>query len=145
MTISGIHRKDAKQFAKYILVGGGNTLVTLTVILLLKSVLGVNPWLSNAIGYVAGMINSFLWNKLWVFRSRSRRFHVEAFRFFAGFLICYAGQFAVTVAMTSVLGAREWLLPGGFTLSAYGLATIIGMGFYTVCNYIYNRVVTFKS
>lgn len=139
-----IRRGDAGQFAKFLLVGGGNTLVTLMVILILKSVMSVNPWVSNAVGYVAGMINSFLWNKMWVFRSRSRRFHVEALRFLVGFLVCYAGQLAVTFAFTSFLDGCEWLLPGGFTLSGYGLATIIGMGFYTVCNFIYNRVVTFK-
>lgn len=139
-----IQRKDAGQFVKFLLVGGGNTLVTLAVILLLKSMLGVNPWLSNAAGYVAGMVNSFLWNKLWVFRSHSRRFHIEAMRFFVGFIICYGVQFAVTLALTSNMDDMEWLLPGGFTLSSYGLATIIGMCFYTVCNFIYNRVVTFK-
>ncbi|QCD38133.1 GtrA family protein [Duncaniella sp. C9] len=138
-----LHRTDAAQFGKYLLVGGGNTALTLIVIIGLKSGLGINPWVANACGYVAGMINSFLWNKLWVFHSHSRRFHGEALRFLIGFGLCYAVQFALTWALTRMMGEAEWQLPGGFVMSPYGLATLIGMGAYTICNYLYNRLVTF--
>lgn len=32
-----------------------------------------------------------------------------------------------------------------FTLSGYGIATIIGNVVYTVANFIYNRLVTFRA
>lgn len=139
-----INRSDAMQFGKYLLVGGGNTLLTIVVIAVLKSCLGVNLWIANMAGYVAGMINSFLWNKLWVFRSHSRRFHGEALRFLLGFCLCYVVQFAVTWTLTAMMGDAEWRLPSGFVMSAYGLATLIGMGAYTIANFLYNRMVTFQ-
>lgn len=145
MSKLGVKRRDAAQFAKYLIVGAGNTLVTLAVIVLLKSGLGVNPWVANAVGYVAGMVNSFIWNKLWVFHSHGRRLHNEALRFLGGFAVCYIVQFAVTWAVTAMLGGAEWQLPGGFVMSGYGLATLVGMGAYTVCNFVYNRLVTFKA
>ena len=46
------------QFVKYACVGVLNTLVTLCVIFICKALLGVNPLVSNAIGYVAGVVNS---------------------------------------------------------------------------------------
>ena len=58
-----------RQFIRYLLVGVINTLVTLIVIYVCKSILDINQWVSNAIGYVAGLINSFIWNKNWVFKS----------------------------------------------------------------------------
>lgn len=140
-----LHRSDATQFCKYLLVGGGNTLLTLAVIVGLKSGLGVNPWIANVAGYVAGMVNSFVWNKLWVFHSRNRRIQGEALRFLVGFGLCFAVQFAVTWGVTEVLGQAEWQLLGGFVMSAYGLATLVGMGVYTICNFLYNRLVTFHS
>ena len=88
-----ISREQQIQFLKFIIVGGINTMVTLVTIFVCKSLLGVNPYLSNAIGYVAGVANSFLWNRSWVFRSHGG-FYREMAKFFIGFGICYALQFA---------------------------------------------------
>ena len=48
------------QLIKYAIVGVMNTLITLGVIFVCKSILGVNPYVSNALGYVAGLLNSFI-------------------------------------------------------------------------------------
>lgn len=138
-----MQRSDLIQFIRYVIVGIMNTLTTLIVILLCKSVLGVNPWISNALGYVVGVINSFLWNKLWVFNSHAG-IKGEALRFMIGFGICYAIQFAVTWCVTRSFGGWEYTLPWGFVLSGYGIATLIGMVAYTISNYLYNRIFTFK-
>ena len=42
-----------------------------------------------------------------------------------------------------ILGDLLWDF-SGFTISSYGIATLMGMVFYTLCNYLYNRFVTFK-
>ena len=73
------------QFVKYCIVGVLNTLVTLGVIYICKSFLGWNLYLSNVLGYVAGVVNSFLCNKSWVFKSDGSYMR-EAVRFLAGFL-----------------------------------------------------------
>ena len=85
-------KATALQIIKYALVGVLNTLVTLSTIFLCKSVIGINPLVSNAIGYVAGVINSFLWNKTWVFRSHDSYLR-EALIFLVGFILCYGIQF----------------------------------------------------
>lgn len=137
-------KATALQFIKYALVGVLNTLVTLSTIFLCKSVIGINPLVSNAIGYVAGVINSFLWNKTWVFRSHDSYLR-EALIFLVGFILCYGIQFLTVWVLSykSPLNDFEWNILG-FVLSGYGLATLVGNLVYTIANYIYNRLVTFR-
>ena len=133
------------QFLKFIIVGGINTAVTLLVIMLCKSVIGIDPYLSNALGYLAGISNSFLWNRGWVFNSHGKM-PAEAVKFFIGCGICYLIQLCFVWGATTLspLGAMLWQI-GGFTLSGYGAATVIGMCIYTLCNFVYNRHVAFSS
>lgn len=132
-----------RQFVKYCIVGAMNTCVTLAMIFVCKSWLCINPYISNAIGYLCGLINSFLWNKQWVFRS-DKGYCREAARFAAGFGICYCVQFAVVWAIShGAFGTREFHL-GFFVISGYGIATLVGSVAYTLCNFAYNRLVTFR-
>lgn len=144
---ANIHQKRRLllQFIKYATVGVFNTLVTLGVIFLCKSIFGVNEYASNAVGYIAGLINSFFWNRNWVFKAKSNSLR-QATQFVVGFLLCYAVQLAVVWLLTDVssLGKQLWVLPFNFVLSGYGVATLIGMIVYTLSNYLYNRLVTFR-
>lgn len=131
------------QFVRYCIVGALNTMVCLGVIFVCKSLVGVNPYLSNILGYAAGLINSFLWNKQWVFRTHGG-YSREALRFLAGFALCYVMQLAVVFALnTSPFGKFEFDI-FGFVLSGYGIATLLGNVVYTLANYVYNRLVTFR-
>lgn len=139
-----VRRREMLRFVKYCMVGVLNTLLTLGVIFLCKSLLGVNPYISNAAGYLVGVTNSFLWNKKWVFHS-SGGMRSEAVKFLCGFGICYALQFLVVWGLNqSSFGDIEVYLYV-FTLSGYGIATLIGNVAYTVANFAYNRLVTFKQ
>lgn len=130
------------QFIKYCLVGVLNTLVCIGVIYLCKSLLGINPYVSNALGYICGVINSFLCNKQWVFHSKGS-YRREALRFVLGFFLCYALQFLVVWMLTSRFGDYDFLILG-IVLSGYGIATLLGNIVYTLANFVYNRTVTFK-
>lgn len=137
-------RAELWRFVKYCMVGGMNTLLTLCVIFLCKDGFEWNPYLSNAMGYGAGLLNSFLWNRAWVFHSRGR-YRSEAVRFLLGFALCYAAQFALVYALgSSSFGSREFDM-GLMVLSGYGIATLAGNVLYTVCNFVYNRLVTFRG
>lgn len=137
-------KKEAlMQFIRYGLVGVLNTVVTLVVIFVCKSLLGVNDYVSNALGYVAGVVNSFIWNRQFVFHSHGRLSR-EMVLFLVGFAICYCVQFAIVwILNQSWFGKTEYDL-GFFVISGYGIATLIGMVGYTICNFIYNRCVAFK-
>lgn len=131
------------QFIKYCLVGVLNTLVTLAVIYLCKSMLGWNLYVSNALGYICGVINSFLCNKQWVFRSHGN-YLPEAVRFLVGFALCYGLQFLLVWMLTeSAFGSYEFMILG-IVISGYGIATLLGNVVYTLANFVYNRLVTFR-
>ncbi|MBJ2167568.1 MAG: GtrA family protein [Muribaculaceae bacterium] len=133
-----------RQFFKYCMVGVMNTSITLAVIFVCKSILGINPYVSNVIGYVCGLINSFLWNKQWVFRSRNG-YYGEVVRFAAGFGVCFLLQFAVVWSITHTpFGVAEFEICG-FVLSGYGIATLFGSVVYTISNFLFNRFVTFRK
>ena len=60
-------------------------------------------------------------------------------------MLCYGLQLLVTWLLTTHTSLASWEFDlAGFTLSGYGLSTLLGMCFYTLSNFIYNRVVTFK-
>lgn len=137
-------RKTMIQFIKYSMVGVMNTLITLAVIYVCKSLLGVNEYFSNTLGYIAGLINSFLWNRNWVFKVKEDSFN-QIIRFAAGFLLCYGLQLLVVWALNehTFLGSMTWTVYG-FTFGGYGVATIVGMVVYTLANFVYNRLITFR-
>lgn len=132
------------QLIKYGIVGMANTMLTLGVIFVCKSLIGVNPYVSNALGYFAGIINSFFWNRKWVFKA-SGRLSTQAIRFIGGFVVCYMLQFILVWALNqSAFGSLTWKIQG-FTLSGYGIATLLGNIVYTLSNFIYNRTITFGA
>lgn len=140
-----VKQADLIQFIRYAMVGAMNTILTLVVIYACKDFFGINQWVSNALGYVAGFINSFLWNKLWVFRSSAGYFK-EALKFVGGFLLCYGLQFLATWLLTdhSFLTGSEWTL-FGMVISGYGISTLVGMVVYTLANFAYNKAITFAG
>lgn len=131
--------------SKFLVVGCLNTGVTIAVIALCKSLLGVDIYVSNLVGYVAGVVNSFVWNRHWVFHARSGRLHRQAVKFLAGFAVCYLLQLGVVWALMNLtpLGSMTWAI-GSYTLSGYGVSTVIGMGFYTAANFLFNKLVAFN-
>lgn len=130
------------QFIKYALVGIMNTLITLALIFLCKSMLGINEYVSNAIGYIGGLANSFLWNKTWVFKAKEDSMR-QLIRFIAGFAICYALQFGAMYILNEHYGHYLWSIHG-FVISGYGIANCISMVLYTLVNFVYNRLITFR-
>ncbi|MDY3857278.1 MAG: GtrA family protein [Muribaculaceae bacterium] len=134
-----------RQFLRYVAVGVMNTLITLVVIFALKSYTATPLMLCNAIGYAAGLVNSFLWNRSWVFHARGEGSGAgQAIRFIDGYALCYTLQFVFIWATMSwsPFAALLWKI-GPLTLSGYGVATIVGMGLYTVANFLYNKFITF--
>lgn len=141
-------RKTAVQLLKYGVIGVSNTIITLVTFYLMNTKLGIPYGISNVVGYVLGVVNSFIWNRTWVFKTHSTLRHDLAL-FVAGFLICLMLQ-----------GIVSWLLLEGFGWknlpddvisflpmkhAGQNIVMVIAMVFYTIANYIYNRLITFKS
>jgi len=61
-------REFTKEVNRFVVVGvGSNTLNFIAYVFLYK--IGLVIWISSAIGYIAGLLNSFYFGKTWVFKS----------------------------------------------------------------------------
>lgn len=121
------------QLIRFGIVGVINTLITLIVIYVLQELLHVRYTTANLAGYVAGVINSFFWSKLWVFKKLNSNFMREAVLFLVSFGICYGIQFVALLVLVETLHmADTW-------------AQLVSMVVYTLCNFAMNKCITFKK
>jgi len=147
-----IDRSEARntgiQLFKYGVIGVLNTVITLVTFYLLNTRLGLPYGISNVAGYVLGVINSFIWNRNWVFKTNSD-IKREALLFVCGFLLCLGLQLCVSWILLRGLGwenLRDDIIPF-FPMQKAGqnIVMIIAMVAYTLANYAYNRFVTFRT
>ncbi|MDH6358009.1 GtrA family protein [Parabacteroides sp. PF5-9] len=120
-----------KQAIKYGIVGVSNTVITAIVIWIMMRIVGCSDVLSNAIGYAAGVVNSFIWNKQWTFQS-SAGWIRSGIRFIIVFGICYLLQLGLLIYLNKHLMIDSYY------------NQLIAMAFYTVINFILNKFYTFK-
>jgi putative flippase GtrA len=121
-----------RQMVKFGVVGVVNTTITLGLIFLLKDVAGLNYYLANWIGYTAGFINSFTWNKLWTFKGRNHPV-LEMVLFAAVFGVSWLLQAGLVYLLKNGIGIHE------------NISTICGMVFYTPVNFTGNKLITFNK
>lgn len=123
--------ETVKQAIKYGIVGLGNTLITAIVIWVMMKIFGCSDILSNIMGYMAGLLNSFIWNKKWTFES-SAGWVSSAFRFGIVFGVCYLLQLALLVYLNANLLIDPYY------------NQLLAMMFYTIINFVMNKYYTFK-
>ena len=127
---SGSLKLTIKQFVKYSIIGVFNTLIGLGVIYIAYNTLNINYIVSNAIGYMFGLINSFIWNRKWTFRSSKSKLK-SMIPFLIVFIISYIGN------LSSVIISVDYLMIDP------NIAQIFGIIVYSVLNFILNKLWTF--
>src|SRR5271157_3898121 len=120
------------QLVRFGLVGVMNTLVTLAVIFILMEVFRLNYLLANVCGYALGLVNSFLWNKLWTFKSRGPVMK-EGAAFLIVFAVCYLVQSGALALMVEKLHISKLL------------AQVLSMAVYTGLNFTGNKLISFRT
>lgn len=121
------------QIIKYGLVGVVNTLITAIIIFVFMNVFGISYKISNAFGYVAGFLNSFILNKFWTFKGNQTKTLFQFVRFAIVFAICYLLQLGLVVLLVEKLNVSE------------NISQLIGMVFYTIIGFVFNKLITFKD
>jgi putative flippase GtrA len=142
---------------KYGIVGIFNTLVTAVVIWLMMHALfhtyeGNNVpvhiiSISNIAGYIAGLINSFIWNRKWTFKSETS-WKKDFIRFIIAFLICYIPQLLIVNLLNYYMLIPEitfTLFRHTYTITSAYTCQLAGIAFYTIMNFLCNKYYTFKK
>lgn len=123
----------AVQFIKFGLVGVLNTALHYTVFYILYSFVGLNYLLASAIGYAAGLINSYILNRNWTFKSHD----IDRKREFARFAWVNLLSLGVNLAALKAFVAWGGLQPE--------VAQVLAILFSLVANFVGNRFWTFSS
>ncbi|QEN06990.1 GtrA family protein [Oceanispirochaeta crateris] len=121
------------QAVKFGIVGFLNTAVTFIVIILFKELIGFSIYIANFAGYAAGLMNSFIWNRAWTFKSNQGDLKRQVFLFIAIWCFCFAIQMGVLFLLVDIAGIFEYV------------SVFMAMVVYTILNFILNRWITFNS
>ncbi|MDR3220216.1 MAG: GtrA family protein [Dysgonamonadaceae bacterium] len=145
------------QALKYGIVGVMNTLLTaLTIWFMMHVVFGIDHdesvsslivSISNTIGYIVGLVNSFLWNRSWTFKS-NKNWKVDFYRFLIAFAICFGLQLLLVNGLNTYLKINTFqfcLLNHEYNVNFAYICQLIGIVFYTVLNFVFNKYYTFKK
>lgn len=122
---------------KFLLVGVGNTLLSLLLMFLLE---GLGYWPSTAIAYVAGAVMSFFLNRYFTFKSEETMGR-SAVKFAVNVAVCYLLAYGIAKPVAALV-LRRTSLP---ELWQERLAKVGGMGLYTVFNYFGQRFFAFRK
>ena len=121
-----------RQLFKYSIVGIFNTAIGLSVIYFVFNVLNLNYVLANIIGYACGLVNSFIWNKKWTFKS-SQHYSKEIIPFLVVFGISYTANLLTVILFVEFINIHP------------NIAQIIGIAAYSSTNFLINRYWTFSK
>ncbi len=120
------------QIIRFGLVGVLNTVITQGLIFLLQNFAGVHYVASNVVGYAAGITNSYICNRIWVFKSRGS-IRTETMKFLVVTGACYLLQLGFLV-----------ILKEGFNVGK-NAAQLISMVFYSCLNFVGQRTFTYSD
>lgn len=124
-----------QQGVRFGLVGLLNTAITFGVFVLFYRVFRTGETFANTTGYIVGVINSFVWNKFWTFKSgdKSRR---GLLREGVLFLVVFAVSFGVQLLLFRFLLSRQLVAE---------LAELFAMVVYTILSFTGNKLLTFRK
>ena len=124
------HTRLDRQFARFLFVGAGNTLLSFVAYRLLLA-LGTPYVLAAALGFSVGAVNGYVFNRRWTFAARDS----------ARARVVYVAVQAAGAASTSLLVLFFVGVVGLDKVAAY----IAAIPPVTVCTFMANRLWTFAD
>ena len=122
---------------KFLLVGVGNTLLSMFLMFLLE---GLGYWPSTAIAYVAGAVMSFFLNRRFTFHSDEVLWKA-AVKFAVNVAVCYVVGYGLAKVLVPI-PQQPNAVP---VIWVERLSKLVGMGLYTVLNYFGQRFFAFRK
>ena len=126
------------KILKFLIVGIANTIVGCGIMFLLYNFAGFSYWFSSICNYIAGGLLSFFLNKYFTFQNHQKSIK-QVFLFILNLAVCYFIAYfcAIKLINFALMNLSEKVRGN--------LALFCGMCFYTVLNYVGQRLVVFKN
>lgn len=150
-------KKSILQLLKFVLIGASNTLIDLIVCRALQALFGtfsdaafLTYYLPKIIGYVCGILNSYIWNSRWTFREERRRDAREILTFIAVNLVTLGLSLGLMYLFRDVCGLDVWWMntfgENWFTrlISGSFFCTVLSTGIALIVNFIGNKLIVFR-
>ncbi len=125
--------KELLTFIKFALTGVLNTLVDYGVFTLLTVIFGVNIYLSQVVSYSCGIINSFLINRSWTFKSKDNLISPTTVKFIIANILTLIISLPLLHFFGVYLGINNLI------------AKLITTAFTMVINFLLTRLWVFKE
>ncbi|WRS26143.1 GtrA family protein [Oscillospiraceae bacterium MB08-C2-2] len=123
------------EFAKLVkfgITGVVNTLVDFLVFTLLRNVVGWDLTLSQVISYSAGVVNSYILNRSWTFRSREKFLSPQLVKF----LVLSLSMLGLSVVLINLFTLQFGLVE----MAAKGITIVLVL----IVNFLINRLWVFR-
>jgi putative flippase GtrA len=120
------------RIIKFFIVGGINTLLTLSTFYLLNKIIGVNYVISTILGYSIGILNSYILNKHWTFQDSDKKVFFQLIRFISVNVISLGINLLVMYILVDRLFIDSML------------SQVIATGFSTISNFLGSRMLVFR-
>ncbi len=117
-----------KQFIKYLGVGTINTIVTSLVIFIFMKFTNLGLYLSNVLGYIFGLLSSYILNSSFVFKSNNILKKKEFIKFIIVFLAAYSLNIVSLFILSKIIYIGEYL-------SQYISMIIYSLSFFYLCKF----------
>lgn len=128
-----IEHPTTRQFVKFAIVGVISTLIDWGAFYLFNHFLGVFYLIAKILSFILAVINSYLWNRSWTFRSQNKD-KIEEF-----------GKFIVVSLVGLGINTLIFYLAAGRLHLTYILSLIIATAITLVWNFLANKSWVFKK
>ncbi len=133
------------QFYKFVLIGVLNTLLDLAILNALITLTATSTgWqfsVFKGISFVAAIVNSYFWNKLWTFKISGGIRPVEFGKFLAISIVGLGMNVGVASLLVNVVGP-----PGELSEQLWAnIAALSAIGFSTIWNFLGYKILVFKN
>lgn len=122
---------ELMKITQFVVVGLSGTLITWGTLIAFVDGAGLLVWISYSLAYSFGIVNNFIWNRLWTFRAEGRKTRTEFFKYITVNIISLSGYWGLSTLLNHI-GLH------------YFVANIIGMVLSFIINYVLNRIWTFN-
>jgi putative flippase GtrA len=120
------------KFIKFGFIGIINTAITIASYAFFVYIVDMNFIIANIIAYILGMINSYIWNKNWVFQVKDSNFSI------------YLKFIVVNLAMLALNSLGLFFLVDRFHLNKL-IAQILVVGLGMALNFFLTKTWTFAQ
>jgi putative flippase GtrA len=115
------------RFVKFGVVGVANTTISLAFFNLAAVGLHMAPLWANAVAWLAGFVNSFIWNRLWTFADRSAGpVGAVLLRFAVANVLALATSTLIVAALQAAAGVSQSVHASVLELNAIEAVAISG-------------------